>query len=130
MIRQGLDDPAFPDHAMSAGPDHLLEIRFQRPQAGEAAIDFRELPARDGIGLLAGLIWPVGQLLKRPQIIQAEAQLAAMADEAQTVEMMAVIAPLPARRARRFGHQPDAFVVADGGDFYPASGRQGPDGEV
>lgn len=130
MIRQGLDDPAFPDHAMCTGPDHVFEIPLQRPQSGETALDFGELTARDGIGLLAGLVRPVGQLLQGSQIIQAEPQFTAVANEAQTVQMMGAIAPLPARGAWRFGHQANALVIADGRDFHPASGRKCPDGKI
>ena len=96
MVGQGLDHAAFIDHAVRTALDHALKLAPHRFQPGNAALDLGQLLAGDAVGLLAGTVRTRGQVLQRTQIIQPEAQFAAMTDEAQLLEMSIAIAALPA----------------------------------
>ena len=110
MWREGFDDAAIGDDAAAALVDHPVEFGLERLQVGDLALDLGAMLLGDCIDRRAGLVAVVGKREQRPDLIERETEIAGAADEAQPVEMRAVIGTVIAADARRSRQQAGLLV--------------------
>jgi len=130
VIGQDLDNSAFGDLAVGAlMSQHAFQFGPQGLKARDPVFHGLKMAGGDFIGALARLLGRVGQRQQFPDRIQAEAQVSAVADEGQTLDVFIAVKPLVAGRAEGIGHQADLFVVAHSGDLGAGFAGQMTDGE-
>ena len=112
---QGLDDPVRFFPAAGRVGDQLVQLAEQGIQRGY--LRFYVLPVGfddgDDIPIMKG----AAIILDRQQLFNVgkrHAVVAAMADEAQALQIVLIVDPVVCRRAFCVGQQTDLFIVADG----------------
>src|SRR5262245_2853868 len=106
VIGEHLDHAATRDRAFLAragalaAPDHALELRAQRFEARDLALDVFEMRLGDAVGARARLLGPVAERQQLADRVEREAELARMADEREALQMLRVVNALIAGRAR------------------------------
>jgi hypothetical protein len=113
-----LDDPAFAHLPVPAIVQHVPQLRAEKRQLGDAALDALQMPKDDPIGRFAGQLRFGAQAHELADGLDVEAELPRMADEAEAGHVLRSVAPLAAFRARRDREEADLLVIADGGDFH------------
>src|SRR5829696_8623567 len=111
VIGQHLDDPAFAHLPVPAIGQHVPQLRAEKCQLSDAALDALQMPDDDSIGRLAGLLRFRAQAHELADGFHVEAELPRMADEAEAGHVLRSIAPLAAFRARRDGEEADLLVI-------------------
>ena len=101
VVGERFDDAAITDTLVPTLVDHARQLEFQRLQAGNAPLDFREVIAGDAICLVARRLRLSRQREQFANIVDLEAEFARMADEVQPVDFRGPISPLAALGARR-----------------------------
>ena len=120
MWRQRLYDAAVGDDAVSALVDHPVQLGLERLEIGDLVFDLGAMLLGDGVDRSAWLLAIVRQCEQRPDLIKREAEIACAADEAQPVEMRAIIGTVIASGASRSSKKPVATAeCVCGGGFYP-----------
>src|SRR5258707_3064129 len=104
---------------MAAPVDDVAQLRSESGQIGNLALDFGQMSARDEIDRAAIASPLVGETEQRPDLFDAEAQIARAPHETQPVQMLRPITAVVAGRASRRGYEADALVVANRLDFDP-----------
>lgn len=100
------------------------QLLFERLQAGEAGAHPGELGVDELVDLAALRARVLDEFQQAGDIGQRNVQGAAMADEAQSLEMSLCVAAIAVVRTRRRRKQADPLVVADGFDVHPGGLRQ------
>jgi hypothetical protein len=113
VVRQNLNDPAFPNGPVPALLNHVPELGAQERQLGDAALDAREMPEHDLVRRLAGLIGPGTQAQELADGIDLETEIPRMPDEAEAGHVLSPVAALAPFRARWAGQKADLLIVAD-----------------
>src|SRR6056297_174472 len=117
VIAQDLEHPAIRDGIASAFPQHALQFLAQRLQPGDPRLDLLELAVRNAINVGAGPARVVGQLQQLADRFQHETELARVPDEGEPIQIVVLVAALPAFGPPRLGQQTDLLVIAYRLDF-------------
>ncbi len=117
MVRQDFDDPTLRNLSLPTLRDHALKFRFESCQARYTTFHSLELSPRDLIGGGAGLVGIVRQGQELPNCVQWEAELPAMTDERQPLDIGRTIASLVSRSPAWFRHETYLLVIANGLDL-------------
>ena len=95
MIGDHADDPAVGGASMRAFVDHALQFGAKTLKRGDALVDGGDVAPRDGIGEVARLLRRRRQVEKRANVVDAEPELARVADEIEPTDFgIAVGAPV------------------------------------
>jgi hypothetical protein len=81
MITQYVEDPTVRGSAAAALVDHALQFGAQRLEPGDPLLDLAELPARDGIGLVAGGVRMVAEVEEFEDRVERKTQLPRVPNE-------------------------------------------------
>jgi hypothetical protein len=87
MAGERLDDSAVRDSAATTSADHALEFGLKRLQPRDTALDLPKLTLGDTVCCLARSFRVICQAQEFADGFQGEPQLAAVADERQSVKM-------------------------------------------
>ena len=115
----------WPDAAPALPAKHH-QLLFERLQAGEAGAHPGELGVDELVDLAALRARVLDEFQQAGDIGQRNVQGAAMADEAQSLEMSLCVAAIAVVRTRRRRKQADPLVVADGFDVHQVAFANSP----
>jgi hypothetical protein len=118
VVGKNFDHAAILDDALRTLADHAPQLRPQAREKRQALFDMDEVPARDRIRLRAGLLRMVRERQQIADFGNIEAEIPAVADEAQRFKRADPVSPLIAACPWRCWEKADRLVVADGLDLH------------
>lgn len=119
-----LDDLAVGDRAVAARADHPVQLRAQRREIGDLAVDLGQVRPRNAVDRFTRTALVVGQREQFAHRLEAESEVARPADERQPREMIAAIAAIVSGGSCRRWQQSDLLVITDRFDLGPCCRRK------
>ncbi len=121
VIGQRAQDVAFTHRMARAVPGHTHQLPLQPLQTRDARTHGYQLLGRNFVGRVACAFWMTRQVEQIANSIDGKAEITRMADEGQTIELVATKTALIALAALRRREQADIFIVADGRNLHASS---------
>ena len=113
VIAQDFEYPAIARLSATALPDHAAQLGSKRIEARNPLFHLLQLPFRDRVGVVAGLVGGIRQIQELADRFKRKAKLPSVANEGQSIELGITVSALPALGPSGLRQKSDLLIVSD-----------------